>query len=196
MATTIYFVRHGRTENEGQIIYGRMPGYPLSSEGREEVNRAGVFFQNKSISQIYTSPLQRTFETAEIISQHLPNTKLEHLFDLTETESTYWQGLTADRLFTNDAYEAFINDPEADIGTENLSQLASRMQGVVKRLLQKHRGQSVVCVSHEFPILALKFKYENKPLVGVKTIHLKTGGVMEFVFDDQENFVSAKEIIF
>ncbi len=137
--------------------------------------------------------MQRTFETAEIISQKLPGAQIEHVFDLNETESTRWQGLRADQLFTNDAYESFINDPNANIGTENLNQIASRMLGVVQEILKKHRGQNIVCVSHEFPILALKFFLEKRQLSGVKTIHLRTGGVVEFTFDD-DKFVDAKDI--
>lgn len=194
MATHIYFVRHGKTDNQGNIIYGRIPGYPLGSSGREEANQAGEWLADKNISIIYTSPLERTFQTAEIISQHCPNTNIEHLFDLTETESTAWQGLTADQLFTNDAYETFINDPNADIGTENLNQIAARMSGVSHEILRKHKGQNIVCVSHEFPILCLKFFLEKKQLTGIKTTHLKTGGIMDFVFDDQDNFLEAKEI--
>lgn len=194
METHVYFVRHGRTENEDNITYGRMPGYPLSSEGQQESEKAGQILSDKNIAAIYTSPLQRTFETSEIIAKHCGNLKAEHLFDLTETESTHWQGLHADELFKNNAYESFINDPEAQIGTENLNQMVSRMLGVLSQILAKNKGQSVVCVSHEFPILALKFKLENKPLTTIKTIHLRTGGILDFVFDQDGNFVSANEI--
>ena len=192
--THIYFVRHGRTENEGNISYGRMPGYPLSTEGKAEANKAGGILGNKNITQIFTSPLQRSFETAEIISQHLPGVKIEHIFDLNETESTRWQGSPADQLFTNNDYETFINDPNADIGTENLNQVAARMTGVMQQILSSHSGQNVVCVSHEFPILALKLFLEKKQLSGVKIYHLPTGGVMDFVFDELNKFVKAEEI--
>lgn len=194
MPTHIYFVRHGRTENVSNIIYGRMPGYPLSSEGRSEANKAGELLANKNISQIYTSPLERAFQTAEIIAQHCPQTHIEHIFALNETESTRWQGLVADQLFTNNSYEAFINDPNANIGTENLNQIAARMSGIVHELQRKHKQQNIVCVSHEFPILCLKFFLEKKQLSGIKTTHLITGGVMDFVFDDNNRFVEAKEI--
>lgn len=194
MTTHIYFVRHGKTDNEGNIIYGRIPGYPLSSEGREQASAAGKWLADKNISQIYTSPLERTFQTAEVVSQFCPNTSMEHLFDLNETESTAWQGLRADQLFTNYTYETFINDPNADIGSENLNQIAARMSGVIHEILRKHKGQNVVCVSHEFPILCLKFFLEKKQLSGIKTTHLKTGGVMDFVFDDNDNFVQAVEV--
>ncbi len=194
MPTHIYFVRHGRTENDDHIIYGRMPGYPLSVAGQEEAGKAGEALSDKNIAQIYTSPLQRTFETAEIVSKKCSGAKIKHVFDLNETESNHWQGIPADQLFTNDAYEAFVNDPNAQIGTENLNQMAQRMSKVVGDILTQNKGQNIVCVSHEFPILALKFKLENKPLTTIKTIHLKTGGVVDFTFNDNGNFVGAKEL--
>lgn len=194
MATHIYFIRHGRTENEGNIIYGRMPGYPLSEEGRTESSAAGKILAQKNISQIYTSPLERTFQTAEIISQYCPNTRIEHVFDLNETESTGWQGLNAAELFKNNTYEEFINNPNAAIGSENLNQIASRMQVVVKQILEKNKGESVACISHEFPILALRFSLENKPLTSIKTYHMPTGAIFDFVFDDNGKFVEAVEV--
>ena len=194
MPTHVYFVRHGRTENEDHITYGRMPGYPLSQEGQSESNKVGEILSDKNITQIYTSPLERTFETAEIIAKHCGSVKIKHVFDLNETESTHWQGMPSDELFTNNAYEAFINDPNAQIGTENLNQIVARMSKVLGEILTQNKGQAVVCVSHEFPILALKFKLEGKPLTGIKTIHLATGGILDFVFDDQGNFVAAKEV--
>lgn len=192
--TTIYFVRHGATENKGQIIYGRMPGFNLSEKGRQEAEAAGKFFAGKNIKQIYTSPLERTFQTADFISNQIPGSFITHSFELNEVESTSWQGLTPEELYKNNSYEMFINDPKADIGSENLNQLAKRMTEFVSEIIQKHKGESIVCVSHEFPILALKLVLENKPLVSLKTYHLSTCSILEFEFDDTGKFVSVKSV--
>jgi broad specificity phosphatase PhoE len=194
MPTTIYFIRHGTSENKDSIAYGRMPGFPLSQQGQEEAKKAAKVFLDKKILKIYTSPLERAFQTANIISETLGNIPIVHSFELNEVESTYWQGLKADELFMNDAYEKFLNDSDANIGTENLTQLAARMKKFVRDLLEKHRGESILCVSHEFPIIALKLSYENKPLQTVKTYHLKTGEIFKFVFDDSGNLAESGNV--
>lgn len=194
MPTSIYFVRHGGSENKGDIAYGRMPGFSLSDQGKAEANSAAQILKDKKITRIYTSPLERAFQTANIISAALGNLPVIHAFELNEVESTYWQGLKVDELFMNDAYEKFLNDTDANIGTENLTQLAARMKKYVKDLLLKHRGENIVCVSHEFPIIALQLSLENKTLQTIKTYQLKTGGVLKFDFDDAGNSISIEKI--
>ena len=192
--TTIYFVRHGATENRGRIIYGRMPGFNLSEIGRKEAERTGQFFAQKNIKQIYTSPLERAFQTADFISNQIPGSTITHNFDLNEVESSSWQGLSPDELFKNNSYEMFINDPNADIGSENLNQLVYRIKKFTEEIVQKHKGEEVICVSHEIPMLALKLHFEGKPLVSLKTYHLPTCSIIEFRFDENGKFVSAKSL--
>lgn len=192
--TTLYFVRHGSTENKGQIIYGRMPGFNLSETGRKEAELVGQFFATKNIKHIYTSPLERAFQTADFISNQIPGSTITHNFDLNEVESTSWQGLSPDELFKNNAYEMFINDPSAEIGSENLNQLTYRMKKFTDEVIAKHKGEEIICVSHEIPILALKLRFEGKPLVSLKTYHLSTCAILEFKFDDNGNFLSVEDL--
>lgn len=171
-----------------------MPGFNLSPKGRLEAEAAGKFFADKKIKQIYTSPLERAFQTADFISNKIPDSTITHRFELNEVESSSWQGLDPEDLYKNNSYEMFINDPKAEIGSENLNQLSNRMKLFTQELAVKHKGQSVVCVSHEFPILALKLTLENKPLVSLKTYHLSTCSILEFQFDDQGNFIATKAL--
>lgn len=194
MPTTIYFIRHGNSENKENIAYGRIPGFSLSAQGVEEAKKVARFLIDKKISKIYTSPLERAFQMANVVSQVLGNVPIAHSFELNEVESTYWQGLKADELFMNDAYEKFLNDPNANIGTENMTQVAARMKKFVLDLLSKHKGDSVACVSHEFPIMALKLFYENKPLQTVKTYQLKTGDVVRFEFNDNGDLTASEKV--
>ncbi|HSX57722.1 MAG TPA: histidine phosphatase family protein [Candidatus Saccharimonadales bacterium] len=194
MPTTIFFVRHGQSENLEKINYGRMPGYPLSETGTAQAEADGKYFADKKITAIFTSPLERSFQTADIIAKACPSATVEHVFDLNEAEATHWQGMKVEELFTNSFYETFVNDPDADIGTENLTEVAARMEKTLQEILSKHKGQNIVCVSHEFPILALKLKLEGKPLQSMKTYHLPMGGVLSFTFDDSGKFVKTEEV--
>lgn len=194
METTVYLVRHGLTDNKDQIVYGRMPGFSLNENGREAAKKIGKYLADKKITHIYTSPLERAFQTAEEISNFIPNVPITHKFELTETEATLWQGLKADELFLNDAYERFINDENAQIGTENLRQMAERMKKFIDEVVRNHKGQNIVCVSHEFPILALKLLLENKPLKSMKNYHLPTASALELKFDESGKFISSTEV--
>lgn len=64
---TIYFVRHGETYFN---FYGRMQGWgntPLTPQGKIDVRRSGKGLEDVKFDAIYTSDLQRTVDTAELI---------------------------------------------------------------------------------------------------------------------------------
>lgn len=69
--TKFFFIRHGKTLFNKEKRYTGLLNIPLSYEGIEEVHRSISVLKNKNISIIYTSPLLRTIQTAEIIAQYL-----------------------------------------------------------------------------------------------------------------------------
>lgn len=67
--TTIYFVRHGQTYFN---LYGRMQGWsntPLTPQGEEGVRASGRGLADVKFDAVYTSDLQRTIDTAQILLQ-------------------------------------------------------------------------------------------------------------------------------
>jgi len=63
----IYLVRHGKTDFIGKKLCGNLPGIHLNEEGREQAQKAADYLSNFPIKAIYSSPIERAFETAEII---------------------------------------------------------------------------------------------------------------------------------
>ena len=63
--TTVHLVRHGEVENPRGILYGRIPGYHLSEEGRMMAKAAADFLAPRDVTVLRTSPLDRARETAE-----------------------------------------------------------------------------------------------------------------------------------
>lgn len=62
--TTIHFIRHG------DKVSGK-PNPPLTQKGIEKAKLTGKYLQNQKTSKIFTSPMERTRQTAEIIARHL-----------------------------------------------------------------------------------------------------------------------------
>ncbi|MDP7364835.1 MAG: histidine phosphatase family protein, partial [Candidatus Latescibacteria bacterium] len=78
MTTTIYLVRHGEVHNPEQIIYGRLPGFGLSTKGREQVEAAATALEKlKPFDVLYSSPLQRAQESAALLTARLQMPILE-----------------------------------------------------------------------------------------------------------------------
>jgi len=65
----IVFVRHGQTDlNRSGCIQGSSTNEILNGVGREEAEKAGSNFNSKKFDVIYSSPLKRALETAEIFT--------------------------------------------------------------------------------------------------------------------------------
>ena len=184
MPTTIHFVRHGEVENPERIAYGRMPGFHLSNNGKKKAKKVGEFFSSKKIPIIYTSPLERTFQTANITSDSFSSPpKVVHKYELIEFDAKKWQSLPLDELYQNKYFESFSNDVDSKIVPENLNALARRMENFTLDICAKHKGEEVICVSHEYPIIVLKLKLEKKPLTDSRNLLISTGSINSLIFD-------------
>ncbi len=68
---SFYFIRHGETDwNYRNIIMGQTD-IPLNKRGIEQAIEARSLLKNIHIGSIYTSPLKRAVQTAEIVNQAL-----------------------------------------------------------------------------------------------------------------------------
>ena len=66
--TTIHFIRHGEVHNPDEIYYGRLPGFYLSARGRLQAEATAQVLREQKLDAIFTSPMERAVETAEIIA--------------------------------------------------------------------------------------------------------------------------------
>jgi probable phosphomutase (TIGR03848 family) len=79
--TDFYFVRHGVTDHTGHKLSGWMPGIHLTESGRAEAEAAARSLSGVRLAAVYSSPIERTLETAEIVAapHRLAVTKRERL---------------------------------------------------------------------------------------------------------------------
>ena len=67
----IIFLRHGQAENNTKkILAGRSPGVNLTEAGIQQADQAGKMLESLNISAIYSSPIDRALQTAEIVGKH------------------------------------------------------------------------------------------------------------------------------
>ena len=66
-----FLIRHGEVENPDKVVYGRLPGFRLSAEGRAQLDRTRAWLAERTsleTARWYSSPLERATETAEILA--------------------------------------------------------------------------------------------------------------------------------
>lgn len=70
----IYFIRHGESEaNVKKVFAGQKDDTPITEEGRQQAKATAqeIIKEGLKIDKIYSSPLKRAYETAEIIAKEI-----------------------------------------------------------------------------------------------------------------------------
>ena len=180
-ATRIDLVRHGHVENPQRKVYGRLPGWTLSKEGREQAAEVARHLRDRPVVHIYTSPLERARQTAEAIASACgaPVTVDAELIE--SSLGARWEGLTwgevrATRMPELDAY---LHRPhEVDFVDEPFDALGRRMAAALRAIAARHEGREVVAVSHGDPIKAALCHLAGKPIATLHERKVRTGALV------------------
>ncbi len=68
---TVYLIRHAQPIQAASLRYDVPPGPPLSADGQRQALMVASFLHNHPPLVIYTSPLDRALQTAQIIAAQL-----------------------------------------------------------------------------------------------------------------------------
>jgi broad specificity phosphatase PhoE len=150
--TRFILVRHGQTEwNRVERFRGRAD-LSLDETGRKQAEAAALRLKSEQIAAIYSSPMKRTLETADILASQLklPVQPLEGLIDL---DFGSFQGLSAEEATKQygDLYRLWLKQPQKVRfpGGESLEDVRQRVVPSVEQLAVKHKEQAVILVSHK-----------------------------------------------
>jgi probable phosphoglycerate mutase len=149
-------VRHGRTATTGTTLPGRAPGLHLSDAGLAQAvavaERIGAL---PRIDAVYSSPLERTRETAAPIgkARHL-RVRVDR--GLLECDFGEWTGQPLKELTKRKEWATIQRYPSGFRfpGGESFTEMQGRLTGTVAKLVQRHAGGTIVLVSHADPIKA------------------------------------------
>jgi probable phosphoglycerate mutase len=152
LATRLYLVRHGATQLTAENRFSGAVGVDLSDEGRRQVQFLAHRLADDSICSVYTSPLSRTVETAQILAKPHALTPVRR-DGLREISHGRWEGLTrgeVEERFPGE-YEEWESDPftfAPDGGESGLAVLA-RALPVIREIVLANEGKNVLVVSHK-----------------------------------------------
>ncbi len=156
---SIIFLRHGQaTNNTQRVLAGRTPGIPLTEKGVDQAEKAAKFLEEMNISTIYSSPIERAKDTAEIVGKH--NSIDVRIDDrLIELDMGKFTGMPYDEIFSShgNVFMKFYNG-ELEIahnGVETFADVKKRVLGMVDHVIENHPDENVVLVTHMDPIKAM-----------------------------------------
>ncbi len=148
----LILVRHGETEwNKVRRIQGNRSDPRLSLEGLKEADRLAAALRAERIDAIYSSPLKRAAETAQIIGDAC-GVRVHLLEDLREIDVGELDGLF-ERELSGRHQDAWQRLREGDAATplpggESLQDVQKRTSWAMDRILERHVDETVVVVGH------------------------------------------------
>ena len=147
----IWLIRHGETGYNKEKRYQGQTDIPLSAEGRAAIKRAHF---NPEL--VYTSPLSRAVETADILFPESPKVRVE---DIKEMNFGIFEGRNYLEMETDPDYRKWIDSegrmqcPGGESREEFSRRANSALDVLIKETLDTGRN-SLVVVTHGGIIMA------------------------------------------
>jgi broad specificity phosphatase PhoE len=161
--TVVHLLRHGEVHNPDKILYGRLPGYRLSTTGEAMALAAAEWFADKDVAHLVSSPLERAQQTAQPVAKTLG---LSVTIDerLIEAGNAF-EGLrvgVGDGALRAPRHWWKLRNPFRPSWGEPYVEIAARMLAAVEAARDAARGHEAVLVSHQLPIWTLRLHVEGR----------------------------------
>jgi broad specificity phosphatase PhoE len=154
--TTIFLARHGESDwNVAKRFQGHSDR-PLTERGRQQAHALADLAASQEIDAVYTSPLSRARETAEIVAAR---TGLEPvaLPELREVDTGSWSGLSRADVEARfpEGFARWRSGGSGWEDGESYEEMAERVIGALRRIADDHPDGRVLVISHGGPIRAI-----------------------------------------
>lgn len=149
--TQFLLIRHATNDyvKTGRLA-GWLPGVHLNDEGKAQAEALGKRLAEAPIKYLYSSPLDRTLETAAAIQQHHPQLTIIPCPDAGEVRYGDWEGLSMGVLRGRKLWQVIQEYPSrAEFPNgETLRGAQTRIVNLLEKLRVDHPDEMVVVVSH------------------------------------------------
>jgi probable phosphomutase (TIGR03848 family) len=147
----ILLIRHGENDyvKKGRLA-GRMPGVHLNQKGREQAQALAEKLRGTPIKAVYSSPLERTMETAEPIAKAL-DLEVIPCDDLLEVDFGEWQGKTLKGLRRLKLWKRVQRSPATMRfpGGESFAEAQFRACRALEHIAGQYEEKDLIaCVAH------------------------------------------------
>jgi probable phosphomutase (TIGR03848 family) len=158
--TVLLVVRHALNDWVSDRLAGWTPDVHLNDKGRAQAEALAQRLADKPISAIYSSPLERAVETAQIIaSPH--NLEVQIREGVSEVRYGEWTGQSLKELAKEDAWRVvqFYPSGARFPGGEAIREMQARTVAELDAIVAAHPSETVLVVSHADVIKAALAHY-------------------------------------
>lgn len=178
-------IRHGENEfvRQGRLA-GRLSEVHLNERGLEQAEQVAQYLAGQKISAIYSSPLERTLETARPLSKALGLPVIIRQ-GLVEVNYGDWQGQELKTLRRKKLWKVVQGTPSLMRfpGGETFIDAQQRMHNELEELAARHKKTDVfVCFSHGDAIRLVAAFYLGLPLDLFQRLHVSPASITSLEF--------------
>ncbi len=182
---TVLLLRHASHDLLGRTLAGRAPDLHINDKGKAEAERLADRLASIPIQAIYTSPLERTQETAWPIAGKLSLPLTVHA-GFNEVDCGNWTGKDFADLNPDPEWQRWNSERgSARIpGGESMQEVQDRVVRTLGELYAKHRDGHIAVMSHGDVIKAALMHYMGIPLDCILRFEISPASVsMVTVYD-------------
>jgi probable phosphomutase (TIGR03848 family) len=179
----VLLIRHAANDWVGERLAGWTPGVHLNDEGRNQVAALVNRLVDVPLAAIYSSPLERTVETARPLA--LAHDLAVHVReDLGEARFGQWTGRALKELQAEELWPVIQVYPSGARfpGGESLREVQARLVAELDAIRDNHAGQTVAVVSHSDPIKMAVAHYLGLSLDLFQRLTISPASVTAFAF--------------
>ncbi|PIR98232.1 MAG: hypothetical protein COT89_00800 [Candidatus Colwellbacteria bacterium CG10_big_fil_rev_8_21_14_0_10_42_22] len=199
---TIYLVRHGESEaNVNKIVQGHTNS-PLTEKGERQAEEVADVFKGVKFDAIYSSDLDRTRRTAEIIRLSR-GIEIKTSPFLREKYFGIFEGKNHGEYMEvlKDEFEKFDNQlsteerwvHKAHPSIESDKELLDRFITYLREVATSHLGEKVLIVAHRYAIRMFLLHLSLGKHENLRDGALRTGGYAVLEFDGKDFVI--KEVV-
>lgn len=150
--SVLWLARHGETEWTVDDRFNGWSDVALTELGKCQAQSLGSYLKERPLAAIYSSPLKRCAETAQLASapHDLSPTIVP---ELKELNYGVWDGMARVDIISrySDAWAAWMQDPAAMAAPEGESgyDVLTRVIPSIKDLVTRHSGKEILVVAHK-----------------------------------------------
>jgi broad specificity phosphatase PhoE len=153
--TELLLVRHGETDWNRENRFQGHADPPLNELGRAQAADLAAALAGEELTAIFSSPLRRAFETAEVIAAPRGLSAMP-VDGLREVDVGSWQGLTRDEVEQRfpEQFRRWLDQGPGWEDGETYEQMGERVIATLRDLAARHEDERIVGVTHGGPIRA------------------------------------------
>jgi probable phosphomutase (TIGR03848 family) len=156
----LILIRHAMHNLAEGVLAGQTPGVVLGEQGQQQAQQLAARLAALPIAALYSSPLQRTQQTAQALASRL-NLPVQVSDSFAEIDFGEWSGKSFDELANDVRWQAWNNFRSSAPLPNGGLMLAVQLRAVaaLQSLCRRHPDQMIAIVSHADVIKAVVAHY-------------------------------------